>query len=238
VNCCHDPIIVGARNSLLSQAQVLEVLQELRHFYPSVDFQPIWLKTTGDDDLKTSLRSLEKTNFFTKEIDALQLAGGCRISVHSAKDLPEPLAKGLVLAALTRGVDPSDVLVMRDQETLQKLPHGAKIGTSSLRREQNVSHLRSDLRCVDIRGNIQTRLSLLDQGSVDGLVMAEAALIRLKLTHRNRISLPGERAPLQGQLAVIAQKDDVEMLELFHCIDVRKHEKSSLLGNRPHALCP
>src|SRR5690348_1871807 len=95
-----------------------EVLQELLQFHPDVEFEPIWIVTTGDRDLKTSLRSLEKTDFFTKEIDALQLSGGCRISVHSAKDLPDPLPKGLVIAALTRGVDPSDSIVLRSGETL------------------------------------------------------------------------------------------------------------------------
>ncbi len=215
-------IRVGARSSPLSKAQCDEILQELRQFYPDIGFHPIWLETTGDKDLKTPLRTLEKTDFFTKEIDALQLSGGCRIGIHSAKDLPEPLAQGLVLAALTRGVDPSDSLVLREGETVESLPVTAKIGTSSVRREKNIHDLRPDLVCVDVRGNIQARLALLDKGAIDGLVIAEAALIRLKLTSLNRIPLPGERAALQGQLAIIAREDDREMLELFGCIDVRQ----------------
>ncbi len=218
---CSIRVVVGARSSPLSKAQCDEILQELRQFHPQVAFEPIWLETTGDKDLKTSLRTLEKTDFFTKEIDVLQLSGGCRISIHSAKDLPDPLANGLVLAALTRGVDPSDSILLREGETVGNLPLRAKIGTSSVRREKNIRDLRSDLVCVDVRGNIQTRLVLLDQGVVDGIVIAEAALIRLKLTSRNRIPLPGERAALQGQLAIIAREDDQEMLELFRCIDVR-----------------
>lgn len=215
-------IEVGARGSPLSRVQIEEVLNEVRAFHPDVDFQPIYVQTTGDNDLKTSLRTLDKTDFFTKEIDALQLSGGCRISIHSAKDLPEPLPKGLVLAALTQGVDPSDVLVLREGASLETLPLGAKIGTSSVRREKNIVGLRSDLVCVDIRGTIGARLQLLSQGVVDGLVMAEAALIRLELTHLNRIRLPGEGAPLQGQLAVLAREDDEEMLKLFAPIDTRR----------------
>ena len=223
MNCyLRIPLKVGARGSALSRAQMQEVLQELRQFHPAIEFDPIWVETSGDKDLKTSLRTLEKTDFFTRQIDALQLLGGCRISIHSAKDLPDPLPKGLVLAALTRGVDPSDMIVLQDHETLQSLPWGAKIGTSSLRREQNINMLRSDLICIDIRGNIQTRLSLLDQRQVDGVVIAEAALIRLQLTQRNRILLPGERAQLQGQLAVLSLENDEEMQTLFRCIDVRK----------------
>lgn len=212
---------VGARGSPLSRAQMEEVLQEIQQFHPDVTFEPIWIETTGDKDLQTSLRSLEKTDFFTREIDALQLSGGCRLSVHSAKDLPNPLPKGLAIAALTKGVDPSDSIVLRDGETLEGLPLGAKIGTSSERREKNIRDLRTDFVCVDIRGNIQARLALLDAGVVDAVVMAEAALIRLKLTHRTRIALPGKRAELQGQLAVLAHENDEEMFELFKTIDIR-----------------
>jgi hydroxymethylbilane synthase len=213
-----------------------EVLEELRSFHPEIAFEPIWVETTGDKDLKTSLRALEKTDFFTKEIDALQKSGGCRISIHSAKDLPDPLPAGLTLVALTKGVDPSDSIVLRDNETLDSLPMGAKIGTSSARREKNIDDLRSDLECVDIRGNIQRRLALLDEGVVDGVVMAEAALIRLKLTHRTRTALPGERAELQGQLAVLALEGDEEMRVLFECIDVRTNENDSLFGDRSDAI--
>lgn len=220
-------IKVGARGSPLSLIQVQEVLEELRAFCPDISFEVISVQTTGDKDLKTSLRSLEKTDFFTKEIDQLQLTGGCQISIHSAKDLPEPLPKGLVLGALTKGVDSSDVLVFRNGETLENLPPGAKVGTSSARREKNILELRPDLHCVDIRGNIQQRLSLLDEGIVDAVIMAEAALIRLKLTHRTRIPLPGEIAVGQGQLAVIVREGDTEMLELFTQIDVRKMHVSN-----------
>jgi hydroxymethylbilane synthase len=222
VSCSTKTVIsAAARGSLLSVAQLEEILLDLRQFHPHVEFEPVWVETTGDKDLKTSLRALERTDFFTREIDVLQLGGGCRISIHSAKDLPDPLPKGLTLVALTKGADPSDVIVLREAETLESLQWGARIGTSSLRREKNIQELRIDAVCVDVRGNIQARLALLDQGVVDGIVVAEAALIRLKLTHRTRIPLPGERAQLQGQLAVLALEGDEEMLRLFQCINVR-----------------
>ncbi len=214
-----NDITTGARSTPLSRAQVAEVLTELRTHHPQISFHTLWMETTGDLDQRTSLRALEKTDFFTREIEALQLSGGCRISIHSAKDLPESLSPGLVIVALTRGVDPSDVIVLRDNTPL---PEGARIGTSSERRESNVKSLRTDLVCVDIRGSILSRLEQLDRGDYDAVVMAEAALIRLGLTHRHRIPLPGEKAPLQGQLAVVARVDDREMHQLFACIDVRK----------------
>ena len=142
----------------------------------------------------------------------------CHLAIHSAKDLPEPLAKGLFLGALTKGVDSSDSLVFREKE---KLPPNGVVATSSERREECVRQIFPEARFVDLRGNIQQRLSLLTQGHVDGVVIAEAALIRLGLTHLNRIKLPGETVPLQGRLAVIVREDDFEARELLRPIDVQ-----------------
>jgi len=220
-SCSNLIVSVGARDSSLSQAQVSEVLHALRCIHPEVTFDPIWQKTIGDKDLNTSLRELDRTDFFTKEIDEMLLERKCRIAIHSAKDLPHPLPQGLAILAITQGVDPSDVLVLRDRETLDTLPEGARIGSSSKRRDDMIKHLRSDLRCVDIRGTIDRRLALLDSGQIDGVVMAEAALICLHLTHRNRMRLNGEAAPLQGRLAVVARENDKEMADLFSCLDAR-----------------
>jgi hydroxymethylbilane synthase len=216
-----DLIIVGARESKLSQAQVAEVQQELCRFHPRIRFEPLWQKTIGDRDLAISLRDLGKTNFFTKEIDDMLLEKKCRIAIHSAKDLPDPLPCGLVIVAITQGVDPADALVLREGDTMETLPLGAIIGTSSGRRDAIVKALRSDLNCRDIRGPIEKRLALLDEGIVDGVVIAEAALIRLNLTHRNRLRLNGETAPLQGRLAVIARENDAEMAQLFSSVNVQ-----------------
>ncbi len=208
---------VGARESRLSRAQVTEVLVEIQAVHSHVDFEVVCLETIGDRDLSTSLRGLDKTNFFTQEIDYKQLQGEFRISIHSAKDLPDPLPHGLRIVALTKGVDASDVIVLRQDH----LPIGAKIGTSSLRREQNVKDLRSDLVCIDIRGTVDSRLQQLDAGIYNGIVIAEAALIRLGLTELKRINLPGESAALQGRLAVVARSNDEKMAQLFSAIDMR-----------------
>jgi len=210
-NFCE--ITVGARGSKLSKAQVWEVHRELLRHHPHIQFQPAWVETTGDKDKKTSLRTLEKTDFFTREVDQMQLQGHFRISIHSAKDLPEPLAPGLKIVALTGGVDPSDVLVYNHE-----LPQNALIATSSHRREQNLRAWRADFRFTDIRGTIEERLAILDNGQIDGVVFAKAPLIRLGLMHRRHISIPGETAPLQGRLAVIALESDHTMEQLFSCI--------------------
>ena len=190
-------------------------MRELQLTHPDIYFWPIYVKTTGDHDRKTSLRSLDKTDFFTRELDEMVINQECRIAIHSAKDLPDPLPQGLKLIALTQGVDSSDSLVMRENESLDSI---FTVATSSARREESVRVLRSDLQFVDIRGTILERLDQLLLNKVDGVVIAEAALIRLGLVHLNRLSLPGETAPLQGRLAVLAREGDMEMERVFTAI--------------------
>ncbi len=219
MNLSVSLISVGARDSSLSKVQVEEVLQEIRQFVPGVDFAVNYRKVMGDLDRKTSLLSMEKTNFFTKELDEALLEGSIRLAIHSAKDLPDPLLDGLVVGAYTKGVDSSDVLVFKKGGDLASLPFHAKIGTSSLRRIENLKALREDLAPVDIRGTIEERLALLDLGFVDALIMAKAALIRLGIC-RDSMLLPGPVSPLQGKLAVLVREDDEEMRRLCSYIHV------------------
>lgn len=214
-------IEVGARSSPLSQAQVKEVLDELKKFFPHVEFKNFFVSTQGDNDQKTSLRILDKTNFFTKEIDDLVLEGTCRIGIHSAKDLPEPIPNGLQIAALTKGLDSADVCVLRMGDSFDTLPPGSIIATSSDRRESIIKSLRPDFKVCDLRGTIHQRLAKLETGEADGIVVAEAALIRLGLTHLNKIRLPGETALYQGKLAIVTRLNDHEMLRIFACLDSR-----------------
>jgi hydroxymethylbilane synthase len=195
---------VGLRDSLLSRAQLSEFQAEL-----GIELMPVFTSTRGDCDLKSSLRTLEKSDFFTDEIDRLVLSGQCDLGLHSAKDLPEPLPEGLVCAAVTRGLDPRDALVFR-----QPLGPRAVVATSSLRRAEAVLQWRPDLCCVDIRGPVDARLAQLDAGNIDGLVVAEAALIRLGQTHRQRIYLDGY-APLQGRLAAVIRHDNHPLAQLL-----------------------
>lgn len=208
-------IVVGARGSQLSQAQVLEVHQELSLHHPQIRFYPIWVTTQGDRDKTTSLRLLDKTDFFTREVDERQLKGEFRIAIHSAKDLPDPLAHGLKVVAITRGVDASDVIVYNQEP----FPERGVIGTSSVRREETLLKQWPHARCIDIRGTIEERLAWLDAGKGDGVVMAKAALIRLGLSHRRHLQLSGETAPLQGRLAILARENDDEMKALFACLN-------------------
>lgn len=216
-------LVIAARSSPLSKIQVQEVENALLIHFPNLSFQRLYMKTTGCRDQKTSLRSLDKTDFFTRELDQLVLRKGCHVCVHSAKDLPEPLPEGLKIYALTEGLDPSDALVFRENESLDSLSQKAKIATSSIRREEVVKTLRSDLTFIDVRGTIEERLALLDKGEADGVVIAEAALIRLGLNHLNRLTLPGETVEGQGRLAVVGRQDEPEIEALFAPLDARVH---------------
>lgn len=219
---------VAARSSKLSQIQAVEVLSELRQYVPEVRFSFCYVKTIGDLDRKTSLRSLGKTDFFTKELDQMLLNHECRITIHSAKDLPDPIPEGLEVIAITKGVDPSDSLVYCKEAAFDA---NCVIAVSSERREEAVRKLFPSVKFCDIRGTIEERLSQIDGKKIHGAVIAEAALIRLGLTHLERIRLPGETTALQGQLAVIARKNDLEMQKLFLPLDTR--QKSLYLGLDP-----
>lgn len=207
-----EPIVIAARDSLLSQVQVKEVIAE---YNLTVPYKTQFLSTIGDRDQMTSLRPLEKTDFFTRDIDQLLLSRRADLAIHSAKDLPDPLPKGLELITLTTGVDPRDALVLRKNETLEALMPGALVATSSDRREEAVRSLREDLNFTDIRGPIHTRLLKLITGQVDAVVIAEAALIRLGLTHLTRIYLPGETTLHQGRLALVTQAGNQKIKKLF-----------------------
>lgn len=214
-------LTVASRKSPLAVAQVEEVLKELNAHHPHIQFSCAFVETTGDKDQKTSLRSLHKTNFFTKEIDEMLLNGFCRIAIHSAKDLPDPIPQGLSIAAITAGVDSSDSIVLKQGIHLSDLPPRPLIATSSAKREECVKALIPHASFIDIRGTINERLKTLDNHQIDGVVVAEAALIRLGLTHLNRIKLPGRTTPFQGQLAIVIRIEDREMGDLFACLESR-----------------
>lgn len=223
-------VVVGARKSKLSLKQVEEVLEELRRYTSEVEFEVLAVDTQGDRDLKASLKKMEKSDFFTQEVDTMQLQGKCQVAIHSAKDLPYPLPKGLQLIALTKGKNTCDVLVMREGASLHTLKKQGKVGSSSVRRDAVIQKLRPDLQCEEVRGTIENRLEKLFRGELEGLVVAEAALIRLGLTHLNRMVLPGESALFQGQLAILSRTGDEDMEKLFSPLHTRKKGKVLYTG--------
>lgn len=237
---------VGARTSPLALRQVEEALSSLREFYPDIKTEVVGIDTYGDRDKAAPISDIEGTDFFTREIDKALLRGEIDFAVHSAKDLPDELRDGLVTPVITGSIDPFDALVSKSGLTLDKLPEGARIGTSSLRRKTQLKGYRKDFEIVDIRGNIEERLRLLDNElqvpepdsdrrseqmfrspigiGLDAIVIAACGLIRLGLSHRITQRIPLEILkphPLQGCLAIVAKEDNIELIKLLSIIDSR-----------------
>lgn len=228
-----ESLRVCGRESALSQIQVEEVRQELVAIYGAVEFQKVFVKTTGDIDLISSLRHLDKSDFFTRELDKMVLEGSAEIAIHSAKDLPDPLPEGLEIIAITKGVVTHDELLMRAGDTLDTLKPYAKVATSSPRREQQILSLRGDLQNVDIRGTVDARAAKLLTGEIDALVVASAATKRLGISNDKRftaVPIPGAAAPLQGKLAVVAKASNERLKTLFAPIDIRQMRCALYLG--------
>jgi len=159
---------IGSRTSPLALKQVDEVAEALRAA-AGCAVETVGCDTAGDRDRTTSLVGLDGTDFFTDAIDRSLLDGEIDIALHSAKDLPDPLPEGLLLAALTRGVDSRDVFI--GPCGLDAMPVGARIGTSSERRRAMLAAVRPDLVAADIRGNVDDRIAQLDRGEYDGLIL-------------------------------------------------------------------
>lgn len=202
-------IRIGTRGSCLALAQVREVVGWLG----IRDLELKIFKTTGDLDKGTPISSVEGTDFFTDRIENALLRGEIDLAIHSAKDLQENISEGLTVAAITRSIDAEDALVSKNNLKLSDLPPGAKVGTSSTRRKEELLKLRSDLRLLDLRGNIDERLEKLDRGEYDAIVVAAAGLIRLGMEERIAERLPFETAKGQGSLALEIRDNDEELKE-------------------------
>lgn len=172
-------LVIGSRSSKLAMVQTEYVRDKLKGFYPAWDFEIRTIKTTGDKITDVSLSKIGDKGLFTKEIEEALLNGEVDLAVHSMKDLPTQLPRGLKIAAVTGREDPRDVLVSREVFTLKTLPALSRVGTSSLRRRAQLLHIRKDVAVMDLRGNLDTRLKKLEEGLYDAIVLAYAGIKRL-----------------------------------------------------------
>ncbi|MFH1958000.1 MAG: hydroxymethylbilane synthase [bacterium] len=193
-----------------------------------IRFEVKTYNTSGDMDKTTPISEIDGSDFFTDFLEKALLNGEIDIAVHSAKDLPDKISDGLVIAAVTRSIDPYDVLISKNNLSLSELPNGAKIATSSIRRKEQLKKYRPDFQILDIRGNIEERLAKLDNSNLDGIVIAAAGLIRLGLENRITQKIPFEILvphPMQGALAIETRKDNEEMINRVKKLDTRHIEK-------------
>lgn len=221
---------VISRKSPLALLQVKEVFD----FFPKLQFELKKLESYGDKRKDISLLENPPADIFTRELDAALLDGTADIAVHSAKDLPYPIPKGLEVIALFNSFDQTDSLVSRQNLTLKSLPAGARIGTSSPTRRKELLAIRPDAVVVSIRGTIEERIALVDSGEIDALIVASCALTRLGLSKRIAQVLPFETHPLQGNLAIVAKENREDLNELFAEKDIRtSYGKVTLVGFGP-----
>ena len=229
-------VTVGARASKLSIKQVEEIERAITYHDPKIAFCLKVCQTKGDKNQKKSLRDLEKTDFFTYELDQWLIEKKCDVVIHSAKDLPSPIDPRLEILALTESLNSEDVIVFHKDQSLSKLPDKCVIATSSINREKNVLKASPQAKIVDIRGDILQRLEKVENREIDGVVIAKVALLRLGLEHLNMVSLKGETTPGQGALAILGRKGDSRVKEIFSRIDCRFRKKKSLFWFRSQKI--
>ncbi|MCL4486437.1 MAG: hydroxymethylbilane synthase [Nitrospiraceae bacterium] len=197
-----SPIRIGTRGSELALWQARHVAQLIEKSAEMPSELKI-IKTTGDMILSVPLSQVGGKGLFVKEIEDALLEGSIDLAVHSMKDVPAFLPEGLILGAILSREDPRDAFVSVLHPSLESLPPGSRIGTSSLRRIAQLRHFRSDLEFVSLRGNVGTRLRKMEEGQVDAIILAAAGLIRLGYTDRIRQFLPtGLSLPAVGQGAL------------------------------------
>jgi hydroxymethylbilane synthase len=218
------PYRIGTRGSPLAikQTEIVRAQLAAIHSLDLSDFEIVALRTTGDRILDRPLADAGGKGLFTKEIDEALLSGKVDFAVHSAKDVPTFLTEGMSLAAYPPRDDPRDVLVSEQLATLETLPRGAVVGTSSIRRQALVKRLRPDLTIKLMRGNVETRLNKIAKGEFDAAVLAFAGLKRLGHENRVHVTLDPVTFPPavgQGAIAIAVRANDDRMSRFVAAID-------------------
>jgi hydroxymethylbilane synthase len=216
-------IRIASRASKLALVQSNYIGELLQNLSRGVEISIVEVSTKGDRDKSDFLYKSESIGFFTSEVENALLDGRADIAVHSLKDLPTTPAPGLIIAAIPKRESPADALVASESiASIEDLPAGATVGTSSLRRIAQLKHRRKDLKCVPLRGNVETRIGKVLSGQIDAAVVACAGLNRLGLAEKISAILPPQEfipAPAQGALAVQIRADDSELVELLRQLD-------------------
>ncbi|MGH6735365.1 MAG: hydroxymethylbilane synthase [Methyloceanibacter sp.] len=206
-------LLIGTRGSPLALWQARHVAARLLEAQGGADVELRVITTSGDRIADKPLRDFGGKGLFTKEIDEALLRGEVALAVHSMKDLPTALPDALCIAAVLPRADVRDAFISPKASSIMELPRAAAVGTSSLRRGAQVKRLRPDLRVVDFRGNVETRLRKLNEGAADATLLAMAGLDRLGLaSHATSVLSTDEMLPAvgQGAIAILSREDDVE----------------------------
>jgi hydroxymethylbilane synthase len=228
-----ETVVLGTRGSKLALAQAETCAERLRAAGLGVEVRVI--RTTSDHHPETPLSIIDRRDVFTRQLDEALLEGGIDLAIHSLKDVPTELPAGITLAAVTRRHDPSDALVSDERYDVDALPDGAVVATSSLRRRAQLLHRRPDLRIVEIRGNVDTRVRKMRAGEADAVVLARAGLDRLGLDAPHTVIPPDTMLPAVGQGSLTAAMlEDHPLRERIR--ETLNHEESEKAALAERAL--
>lgn len=221
---------IGTRGSRLALVQADMVCERLKEAYPEDTFEICVIRTKGDRIRDIPLGQIGDKGLFVTEIEEQLQDGEIQLAVHSMKDMPQQPAEGLIFAKAWAREDARDVLVLREAQSLKELPGGAVIGTGSKRRAFQLLKIRSDLKVVDIRGNVDTRLNKMKEQKLDGIVLAAAGLKRLGMEDVITQYLHVDEmipAPAQGLLAIELRADQERLLSMINALSDDKAEETA-----------
>lgn len=229
-------LVIASRESLLAMWQAEHIQGRLKALYPDCDVQILGMTTRGDQILDKTLSKIGGKGLFIKELEQALLEGRADLAVHSIKDVPMVLPEGFALAAIGERASPFDAFVSNRYARLEELPEGAVVGTSSLRREAQLRARYPHLVIKPLRGNVQTRLSKLDNGEYDAIILAEAGLRRLGLDERiSTVLSEADSLPAAGQgalgIEICAARED--LLEVLKPLN---HERTNACVSAERAL--
>ncbi|WP_299548880.1 hydroxymethylbilane synthase [uncultured Helicobacter sp.] len=197
-----EKLTIGTRGSVLALWQANHIKSLLEKQYPQLKVELKIVKTKGDKILDVPLSKIGGKGLFTKELEVLLLDGSIDLAVHSLKDVPVEFVENLGLVAITKREDVRDSFLSFQYQSLEELPKGARVGTTSLRRVMQINALRGDLDCQSLRGNVQTRLQRLENGEFDAVILAQAGVNRLELKGIPYITPLDFMIPAMGQAAL------------------------------------
>jgi len=227
---------IATRKSPLALWQAEHVAARLRAAHPGLTIELLPMSTRGDEIVDRALSKVGGKGLFIKELEIAMQEGHADLAVHSMKDVTAEMADGFVLAAFLEREDPRDAFVSNHHAQLDALPDGARIGSSSLRRQCQLKALRPDLELVTLRGNVGTRLGKLDAGEFDAIILAAAGLDRLEMPERIASRIPPEQclpAIAQGTLGVECRSDRQDIIDL---VGVLEHEPTAIRTLAERAL--
>ncbi|PNS08432.1 hydroxymethylbilane synthase [Solilutibacter silvestris] len=213
---------IATRKSPLALWQSEHVAERLRAAHPGIEIELVPLSTRGDEILDRSLVAIGGKGLFLKELEVAMERGEADCAVHSLKDVPMVLDPGFILPAILERGDHADAFVSNRYASIAELPPGARVGTTSLRRQAQLRALRPDVEIADLRGNVNTRLAKLDAGEYDAILLACAGLERLGFGDRIRARLDAPDwlpAPAQGAIAIECRDDDARVAALLAVLD-------------------